>query len=511
MGSLPAGQRIKADTVCIIGAGPSGLAAAKYLQAERAFSRIQIYEQRSTVGGIWNYVPTSSTNTAHNLAIPQTNPFSDVDKPVWQSSGAEHALAGKKKEGAAFMSPMYDRLETNIPRGLMGFNELDWREDCQLFPQHEEVLRYIERYAKEVQHLIEFERQILEVQLQPDGKWLVRSQEVSRDDTSPAIREEMFDAIASANGHFNIPYLPTVPGIQDFNTAHPGLITHSKFYRRPEDFTNEKVIVIGNSASGIDIGAQIATTCAHPLIISSRSESYLNPDPTPSDSRTLQKPEITAYLPASRGVRFADGTTEENIDAIVYCTGYFYSFPFFPSSSAPGPDLPPLISTGERVQNTYQHLFYAPAPTLAFPVLGQKVIPFPMAEAQAAVMARVWSGRLSLPNLPDMADWESREIDRKGDGRGFHVLKFPEDGEYINMMYEWARSADGEGSGGVGKVPPCWGEEAFWARERFPAIKKAFQGFGEDRHRKRRLEDVGFDFAAWKRGREVEGVMGDGI
>lgn len=396
----------------------------------------------------------------------------------------------------------------------MGFNELNWPEDCQLFPPHEEVLGYIERYAEEVQHMIEYERQVLDIHLQPDGKWLVKTQKVSHDNnnnTRTTIREETFDAIASANGHFNIPYIPSVPGIEAFNTTHPNTITHSKFYRRPEDFVNEKVIVIGNSASGIDIGAQITQTCAHPLLISSRSESYLNPDPSPDDGKTSQKPEITAYLPETRGVRFADDTVETGVDAIVYCTGYFYSFPFFPSSSRPAPDLPPLITTGERVQNTYQHLFYAPAPTLAFPVLGQKVIPFPVAEAQAAVLARVWSGRLSLPSREEMEVWERREVERKGAGRGFHVLKFPEDGRYINMLSEWAGIADGEGKNCVGKSPPWWGEKAFWARERFPAIKKAFQGFGGERHGKRRLEDVGFDFQAWKREQQgVDGVAGNG-
>ena len=57
----------------------------------------------------------------------------------------------------------------------------------------------------------------------------------------------------------------------------------------------------------------------------------------------------------------------------------------------------------------------------------------------------------------------------------------------------------------VGKEPPHWGEKAYWMRERFPAIKKAFQDFGEDRHSKRTLEDVGFSFEEWKRERIDEG------
>jgi len=57
----------------------------------------------------------------------------------------------------------------------------------------------------------------------------------------------------------------------------------------------------------------------------------------------------------------------------------------------------------------------------------------------------------------------------------------------------------------VGKEPPYWGEKEYWTRERFPAIKKAFQALGEDRHKIRSLREVGFDFEEWKREKESEG------
>jgi hypothetical protein len=57
----------------------------------------------------------------------------------------------------------------------------------------------------------------------------------------------------------------------------------------------------------------------------------------------------------------------------------------------------------------------------------------------------------------------------------------------------------------IGKEPPFWAEKEYWTRERFPAIKKAFQGYGEERHSKCMLEDVGFDFEHWKSERLEEG------
>lgn len=472
-------------------------------------------------------------NAPKDQAIPQTNPFAGLDEPIWDHSNAKDTLSKGDREQASFLSPLYDRLETNIPRGLMGFSDLPWPETTQLFPKHAEVQDYIENYSQDVRNLIQFETQVTDLKQEqhPSRGWKLKTQPITHDN-NPSTEEHHFDAVVIANGHFNIPYIPKVPGIEAWSAAHPGTITHSKFYRLPEKYTNKKVIIVGNSASGLDIASQIAPFSKPPLLISSKSVSYLQSGDTPSNQ--LDKPPISKFIPdESRTIEFEDGSRESGVDAVLYCTGYFYSFPFISDLNI----TQPLTTTGERVENLYQHLFYRPNPTLALPVLNQKVIPFPFAEAQAAVLARVFSGRLELPSELEMERWEKKEIEEKGAGRGFHVLKFPKDAEYINMMHDWALGAEGEGrvSRGVegyvrqrslgegeevvgvegegegdavfvvGKKPPYWGEKEFWTRERFPAIKKAFQGFGEGRHEIRTLAEVGFDFEAWKEEKDREG------
>lgn len=400
----------------------------------------------------------------------------------------------------------------------MGFSDLPWPKTAQLFPKHAEVQDYIEQYSRDVRHLIHFETQVLDLHQESSGGWTIQTKSITRDDSSETTSHH-FDAVVVANGHFNIPYIPKVEGIEAFSAAHPGIISHSKFYRLPEQHRNKKVVIVGNSASGIDIAGQVTPYCRGPLIISSKSESWFAPPTT----EQLEKPPISKFIPETRTLEFEDGSRESDVDTVLYCTGYFYSFPFL------SPLNPPLISTGERVQNLYQHLFYRPSPTIAFPVLNQKVIPFPLAEAQAAVIARVFSGRLGLPSESEMKTWEESVAEEMGEGRDFHVLKFPKDCDYINMMHDWAMSADGEGknggvegyvrqrsvvdaksalengAGAVGKEPPYWGEKEYWTRERFPAIKQAFMAFGEERHKIRSLEEVGFDFEEWKREKEREG------
>ncbi|KAK6423746.1 monooxygenase, partial [Oleoguttula sp. CCFEE 5521] len=225
-------------------------------------------------------------------------------------------------------------------------------------------------------------------------------------------------------------------------------------------------------------------------------------------------PAISEYIIKDRTVVFADGSREQYVDTVLYCTGYFYSFDFLE-----GLDDEPVVSSGERVENLYQHLFYRPNPSLIFPTLNQKIIPFPFAEAQAAVIARVLAGRLCLPSSADMKQWEEVTMAEMGAGRDFHVLKFPKDADYINAMHDWAMNARenaaqsfgdtgnvispamaAKGSPAVnqqpapGKQPPYWTEREYRIRERFRAIKKAFQDFGDARHGKRTLADVGFVF-----------------
>ncbi|KAJ4293321.1 monooxygenase [Kalmusia sp. IMI 367209] len=504
---------LRARTIAVVGAGPSGLIAAKivteinhirYLREEKAFDKIVLYEQRSNSGGVWNY--TGDQRDEDLLTIPQTNPRGKNQEPTWKPTKASPGGAkNREKNGvqkeAIFLSPIYDRLETNIPRGLMGFQDLNWSQDSQLFPKHETVLKYIEEYGKDVQDLVQYETQVINIEPTDDnhaGKWKV----YTRDLLSNFQQEETYDAVIVANGHFITPYVPDIPGIREWNAKYPDAISHSKYYRNPEEFRNKKVIVVGNSASGSDISTQIAQYSQHPLLWSSRSASIFKPAPSPL-KREL--PPISNFLLPNRSVEFEDGTVETDVDAIVFATGYFYSLPFLEDVK------PKLIHDGSHVQGTYKHLFYAPRPTLSFLALPQRVIPFPIAEAQSAVLARVYSGRLSLPPLPTMCVWEQSVIDEMGDGRNFHLLPFPKDGNYINELSHWALSAEpreGLENNGKGKTPPIWGGWEFWCREQFSKIRAAFGALGEKRYEVRTLEEVGFSYEEYlKRKAQEEGKL----
>lgn len=252
------------------------------------------------------------------------------------------------------------------------------------------------------------------------------------------------------------------------------------------------MIVVGNSASGIDLSSQISTVSQHPLLISEKEGKTASIiPPTDDNPATELVPEIEEFIVENRSVRFANGRVENDIDSVVFCTGYMYSFPFLASLE------PKIVSTGERTQNLYQQIFYHPIPTLSFIGLPQRIVPLPVSEAQGAVIARVLSGRLALPSQENMKAWESDLIAQRGTGKGFHTLAFPLDAKYINHLHDWSLEAlpkSDLANGGKGKIPPYWGEEKQWVRESFPLIKVASRNLGPERHKITTLKELGFDF-----------------
>ena len=451
--------------------------AYRYLLAENCFQTIDIFEQQASFGGVWNYL----RDPVGKIDIPQTNPHQPLDEPVCQSLLNQNGITGDAQQ-SAFMSPMYEHLETNIPHSLMKFSDSPSLEDHQLFPSRETITQYLEDYGKDVRYLVSFQTQVTSIDQTQSGAHRVRFKNL-QDGT---VHEKRYDAVVIANGHYTVPSIPNMKGIKEWAQVNPGVITHTKFYRRPEPFANKKVLVVGNAASGTDIASQVGEVSKHPVLISQRSENYL----AFTAGYKEIVPEIAEFLPKSqgrRGVRFVDGRVEEDFDAILFATGYYYAFPFLTSLE------PKIISTGERVQHLYKHIFYIDDPTIAFLGLPSKIIPFRTVEGQAAVIARVWSGRLQLPSQLEMNNWEETTIAKCGAGKALHVLLFPKDFEYHNELVDWAARATGQG----GKLPMRWTVKETWERERFPAIKRAFADRGRARHGIKTLQELGFDYDAW--------------
>lgn len=447
--------------VAIIGAGPCGLSAAKYLLAQQAFESVVVYEQNPEVGGVWFY----SRKPSDAVHVPRTSPFGLPDLPV------------RPKDGSApvFASSMYELLNTNIPWTLMKYGDKDFPADSLIFPTRQAVQDYLVGYSQDVQHLIKFSTQVKSVALRREGdrdRWDVETQNLLDGQSF----KDTFDAVVVASGHYSTTFVPDVKNIKEFHAAHPGVISHAMTYRVPEDFAGQKVLVVGNGSSGLDIASQISRHCKRPLLLSVHEAT---PEENLAHVRAEEVPAIDEFLVEEKGVKFTNGRVEKDLDAILYCTGYLFSFPFLESLT------PGLVSEGHRVYGLYKHFLHIDHPTLAFPGLPIRVVPFPVSEGQAAVFARVWANSLPLPSTAEMSKWEDQEAARRG--KAFHVFPQGGDAEYLDELHEWALSS----TDSKGKEPPVWDSEQKWQRAMYIEAKLKFEVTGRQA---KSLKELGFEY-----------------
>ncbi|KAM6503609.1 FAD/NAD-P-binding domain containing protein [Amanita muscaria] len=328
--------------ICIIGAGPSGLAVLKIIKDTQQYKsglwEPVAFEARENIGGIW-------------LPAPPTD-----DPPL---------------------TSMYDSLTTNLPHPIMSYTGFPFPPSTPVFPRASIVQKYLLSYTDHfglIPH-VRFKTSVESVE-RKSGKWQVK---VSTGESS------LFDLVMVCNGGYRVPRYPNAQGVE--NWLKSGKATHSAWYRRPRNLG--KVLVVGGGPSGSDISAEMASVS--PTIIHSVTGGKNE------DIGNIKTRGRASRFEDNGRVVFEDGTVEEDIDHCILATGYETAFPFFSESNirkGVPPPVPPLPS--ELYNTTYgvfplaKHIFPLHDPSLAFLRLPGKVIPFPLVEAQARAILHVF-------------------------------------------------------------------------------------------------------------------------
>ncbi|KAL1864291.1 hypothetical protein VTK73DRAFT_5965 [Phialemonium thermophilum] len=248
-----------AKTVAIVGAGPSGLVAAKTLlhdaPPEQHF-RVTIFEARNRVGGLW--------------------PASKEDDD----------------NGGGMVHPM---MVANQSRHTVQFSDFAWDPRSPQFPRAWQVGRYLHRYL---------DRYCGDAELRLGAR--VESARLS--DPAAAVdgehgaaaawdlvvrladgkvEERRFDHLLVASGFFGRPFVPSFP------STDPTLpVVHSSQYRSLEGLLGKdggrggKILVVGGQMSGVEIAGTIASH------LSSATHS-----PGPSPIRNPEKYAIHHVVP----------------------------------------------------------------------------------------------------------------------------------------------------------------------------------------------------------------------
>ncbi|KAF8068861.1 hypothetical protein FPV67DRAFT_1093830 [Lyophyllum atratum] len=395
--------------ICIIGAGPAGLAALKVVldspQYKAGRWKATAFEARDGTGGVW-------------LPAPPTD-----DPPL---------------------TPLYDSLTTNLPHPVMAFTSYSFPPSTPLFPHANVVRKYLDDYADHFQlrpH-IRLNTTVTSVTRGPSN-WKVT---LSTGSILP------FDLVMVCNGHYRIPRYPNTPGIARW--LNSGRASHSAWYRHPRNL-GDTVLVVGAGPSGQDISAEMRSAAR--TVIHSVSGAVAE------DIGNLKRRGRVTRFGENGEATFEDGTTEAGISHCILATGYEVSFPFFDEDTVHSQIPPPAPPLPREVYNsTYsvfplaRHLFPLqnafPANSVVFLGLLVRVAPFPVVEAQAHAALRAFENPEELDPVQEAVDIMTRyeELRRKvGDSplaiaAAWHRFEPMEQFDYRDALYAFAAPADGD-------------------------------------------------------------------
>jgi thioredoxin reductase len=212
------------DRVCVIGAGPSGIASCQVLHARGI--PFDCYEMGSGVGGNWRY---------------------DND------SG---------------MSSAYRSLHANSSRRTLQYTALPMPDSYPDYPGHELITEYLDNFTDHFgfRQEIHFLTEVTGVEAaSAGGGWdvTVRRRHLGAAPVAAgADRTRRYSAVLVANGHHWDPRYPELPGASAFSGAQ----IHSRHYRTPDPFAGQRVLVLGLGNSACDIATECSRVAGRTLL-----------------------------------------------------------------------------------------------------------------------------------------------------------------------------------------------------------------------------------------------------
>jgi cation diffusion facilitator CzcD-associated flavoprotein CzcO len=208
-----------AGSVAVIGAGPGGLAAGRWLLSQ-GFEPT-IFEQAPMLGGQWT--------------------------------------------GLDGLSGVWPTMHTNTSGITTAFSDLEPENDL-VYPSGRDILDYLCRYAETfgLMSRIRFGARV-ELVSRDDAGWLV----------GHAGTTERFEKVVVATGRFQSPAIPAVPGLDSF-TGSAGVISTYQ-YRAHEPYCGKRVLVAGGAISALEIAAELARLGAARVVVAQRRQRYVLP------------------------------------------------------------------------------------------------------------------------------------------------------------------------------------------------------------------------------------------
>lgn len=511
--------------VAVIGGGPAGLTTVyNTLKAnkdnELPFECVG-FEARSHLGGVWSDTPGANLDsypgTFEQLSLLKDERMATDPRtlfyegsPLTGSSYNEINLKGlvgtsnlkplkleRRKglirDGIFFTDKtgLYDHFMSNVPEDLMRleddtrqFKELKGPKKSQIAPlvDLETIKLHMNNFILEndLESHYRLNTSVEYVNKSGSDKWVLVAKRSSPHKDYDEWYVEFFDAIAVANGHFQVPYVPYYMGspsrdgntyIHQFNKSFPKRLIHvrdiDRWYREElpkyeNDGKSRRIVIVGKSFSCMDLLKRIIhlqKSGILEIVISSDippvPEMRANPffwfdEWLVKTNRVVVRPEITSFKSESNipTLTFADGSQIKGVDHVIFATGYVYSYPFMSQELmdnckifvTPDPrnvDYKP--SNISRVTGLYLHTFSVAEPTLTFPGVSSNAN-FQSFHISAKAIVGVFSRfnelfkKLSptdypyydsiwhqiLPSINDQLEWSRKRLSETGNNGSFH-------------------------------------------------------------------------------------------
>uniref|UniRef100_A0A8C5XF07 Flavin-containing monooxygenase n=1 Tax=Microcebus murinus TaxID=30608 RepID=A0A8C5XF07_MICMU len=314
-----------AKRVAVIGAGVSGLSSIKCCLDEDL--EPTCFERSNDIGGLWKFTESS-------------------------------------KDG---MTRVYRSLVTNVCKEMSCYSDFPYREDYPNFMSQEKFWNYLQEFAEHFDLLkyIQFKTTVCSVTKRPDfsktGQWDVVTETEGKQERA------VFDAVMVCTGYFPNPRLPleSFPGesfLLPFSFFFFWLyfvVTVVLFFYCVLLSTRTGTWVIGRYSDGgypfsmmitrrcYNFIAQVLPSCFLNWIGERRMNKRFNHEnyglsiTKGKKSKFIVNDELpTCILCGTVTMKtsvkeftetsavFEDGTVEENIDSVIFTTGYTFSFPF---------------------------------------------------------------------------------------------------------------------------------------------------------------------------------------
>ncbi|OWR47700.1 flavin-dependent monooxygenase FMO1 [Danaus plexippus plexippus] len=330
---------------CVIGAGYSGLAAARYLKEFGL--KFTVFEASRDVGGTWRFDPN----------------------------------VGLDADGIPVTTSQYKYLRTNTPRQTMEFNGYPFPNATPTFPTGTCFYKYIKSFVKkfDLKNNIQLRSLVTSVSRVKYHWDLVYFNTEDRQEYGVDC-----DFVIIANGQYVRPVVPNFIGLEAFE----GTVMHSHDYKGPEAFEGRKVLLVGAGASGLDLAVQLNNITAK--LVHSHHLKYNQPK---FSDKYVKKPDIKVFV--KNGVIFEDGSFEE-VEHVILATGYEFDQPFLDETSG-------LTRTGKFVLPLYRNIINIAHPSMMFLGVVNGVITRTM-DVQAEYIASLIAGKFKLPSQDEMLE-----------------------------------------------------------------------------------------------------------